>query len=425
MKFNQQGQVVGDLAERWEVKNQGKTYSFKLRKSHFSNGEQVTSQHIAQVFHYHLEQKKYSFVTSHLKDIIDGPKHQYGVEIIDRENFKIHLKKPYPSFILFLTSSALSISYTPGNYEIGSGELMLEGPFQNKEVVLVNNPHHHNAQKKKKLLVSLINTKGKKINEIEKYDVIFGANLMQTQFVLEKHQEDFTVDYLDTVAFSHIYFNMQQEKLKDFEYRKYVYGVFDHFKRGQQRDNILYTYFTKGILSPSYYLRKPPSLSPHQKFASKLKLVVRKDYYGEKYMEKLVSFFKKYFINLNVKYIDVGELLAIKKSGRYDLLTIGYMGLFPAPEALLDPILGSNQNLKFINTDLGDFAQKAQEIKFITNRTQRIKTYEKTIRSLEEQYYFLPHNLIKSVVIHRKKIHIPKYSYFYHRELLNISWKNQ
>jgi len=139
--------IEGDLAEKWEVSPDGLVWTFQLRKGvkwHKGYGE-VTSEDVKFTFE---RVKDPSIASPWAKKYADLDK----VEIIDPHNFKIHLKKADPFFVLNLIpfhggqivcKKAVEKMGKEYAFEpIGSGPFMYEAYDKGQSVFLVRNPDY-------------------------------------------------------------------------------------------------------------------------------------------------------------------------------------------------------------------------------------------------------------------------------------------
>ncbi len=120
--------IVPDIAESWEVSNDGTTYTFKLRDDvTFHDGRPVTAQDVQ----YSLEraaapQTRSTVSPLYLGDIV-GFTEKYtgqadeisGVKVIDNHTLQIDIKRP---IAYFLASLAHPTSFVVDKYNVESGE---------------------------------------------------------------------------------------------------------------------------------------------------------------------------------------------------------------------------------------------------------------------------------------------------------------
>lgn len=172
--WGEDNRVQPNLAERWEVSEDGRTYTFYLKKGvKFFSGREVT----AEDFKWSIERAVHPRPTNvdlndpplisetaktYLNDIVGvreklagKVKEVEGVKVIGPYELKITIDKPRPYFLAKLTypiSFVLDKDKVPLNKEIRSAEEMAGcGPFMVEKyvpeqiVVLAKNPNYHNG----------------------------------------------------------------------------------------------------------------------------------------------------------------------------------------------------------------------------------------------------------------------------------------
>jgi len=112
-----QSSLVPGLAESWDVSEDGKTYTFHLRKGVlFHNGEELTSDDVVYTFDRMLDPKTKALSTD-LLDFVDGAKERLdgtattvrGLQAVDKYTVKVVLRDPYAAFIALMASPGASI----------------------------------------------------------------------------------------------------------------------------------------------------------------------------------------------------------------------------------------------------------------------------------------------------------------------------
>ncbi|MBP2167406.1 peptide/nickel transport system substrate-binding protein [Erwinia toletana] len=141
------GDYVPWLAESYQVSDDGKTFSFKLRKDvSFSNGEKFNAQAVAQNF-LHTQDAAYCAGSS----LCAMGARIASVETPDDFTLVIRLKQTYTPFLSFAASlkqlspaSWRSTQLKAGGKEIaGTGPFILESYEKGQQVTFVKNPHYN------------------------------------------------------------------------------------------------------------------------------------------------------------------------------------------------------------------------------------------------------------------------------------------
>ena len=115
VQYGEDKQVHPDLAESWDVSEDGLTYTFHLRDGiQWSNGQPITAADFVYAFQRLVDPEvasEYSYLMSSLnvvnaQDVIDGKKSvdELGVEATDDATFVVHLSVPCTFFVSVMTS---------------------------------------------------------------------------------------------------------------------------------------------------------------------------------------------------------------------------------------------------------------------------------------------------------------------------------
>lgn len=144
MEVDDDGNLVGDLAESYEISEDGMSYTFKLYENAcFSNGDPVTAEDVKFTYERAMESAK----TKSDVEAVDT------IEVIDEKTVKMNLKKPYAPFITKTTDSGLCIlskkvveaagdTYGDVDTCIGSGPFVAKEWVPNDHYTLVRNENY-------------------------------------------------------------------------------------------------------------------------------------------------------------------------------------------------------------------------------------------------------------------------------------------
>jgi len=163
--YSTDGQVVPGVAEKWDVSDDGKTYTFHLRDSKWSNGDPVTAQDFVYSFERLVDPATASDYAP-IADIISGAEQirkgeekdltKLGVTAVDDKTLKVTLAKSTPYFLAALRhSSFLPVNKAtvdkfaqdwtkPGNF-VGNGAFTLQEWTPQSSLTVVKNPNYYDA----------------------------------------------------------------------------------------------------------------------------------------------------------------------------------------------------------------------------------------------------------------------------------------
>lgn len=174
VKEDDEGMIVGGLAEDFQVSEDGLEYNFTLRQQiKYSTGENITSQDFVEFFREFLEDEENIYRDDldciyGVRDFIDGVGDFSQVAIIPKDNIlTIRLNYPCPYFLKQLAHPV----YVLRDYNINSNykeiyrELRYTGPFSIKEIfydsiILKKNYSYYNEENvtNEEIRISFINS---------------------------------------------------------------------------------------------------------------------------------------------------------------------------------------------------------------------------------------------------------------------------
>ena len=163
--YTPDGQVTPGVAEKWEVSDDGKTYTFHLRDSKWSNGDPVTAADFVYSFQRLVDPAiaaDYAPIADPIlnaENIRKGEEKdlsKLGVKAVDDKTFQVTLEKAAPYFLglirhnTFLpvhkaTVEKFGQDWTkPGN-TVGNGAFTMQEWTPQASITLVKNPNYYGA----------------------------------------------------------------------------------------------------------------------------------------------------------------------------------------------------------------------------------------------------------------------------------------
>lgn len=234
---NEKGKVKPALATNWKISDDGKVYTFYLRKGvKFSDGEVFNAEVVKKNFDAILANRKRHAWLELVKEIDD-------TKVIDNYTFQLTLKRPYyptlielglPRPFAFVSPKSFKDGQTKNGLKsyIGTGPYILKKHEKNKEAVFVANEHYWGDKPKIKTLnwkvIPNIQTLFMSLKKGD-IDLIYGADgdqvNMDTFKDLEKDKK-FKVYLSDANASRSVLLNTTKDNLKDIRVRQAItYGI--------------------------------------------------------------------------------------------------------------------------------------------------------------------------------------------------------
>lgn len=143
VKFDNDMNIVGVLAEDWELEDDDLTWNFKLKEGvKFHNGEILTSEDVK----YTIERYKETGLVAHMLELIDE------VEVVDDYNFIIRTSEPFAALLAHLSHNSAGIINQKsveaggedyGQKPIGTGPYLLEDWKAGDSIVLKRFEDYH------------------------------------------------------------------------------------------------------------------------------------------------------------------------------------------------------------------------------------------------------------------------------------------
>ncbi|HVO01260.1 MAG TPA: peptide ABC transporter substrate-binding protein [Candidatus Cybelea sp.] len=168
--YTPDGKIVPGMAEKWEVSDDGLTYTFHLRDSKWSNGDPVTAGDFVFAFRRLVDPATASDYAYIISDVVANASEisagtekditKLGIQAVDDHTLKITLAHATPYFLGLLRHSSLlpvnenSVKAHPDDWT-KPGNLVSNGAYQLTEwtpqasLTMVKNPNYYGADKVK------------------------------------------------------------------------------------------------------------------------------------------------------------------------------------------------------------------------------------------------------------------------------------
>lgn len=217
------------LAESWEISDDGKVYTFKIRENaKFSNGDVCDANAIQANFEAILENKdRHTWLE--MIQLLES------TEAVDASTFRMTMKEPYYPMLTelgvtrpfgMIAPSAMKNGSTKDGVEeyIGTGPYMLTDFVIDEYAVFEANPYYWGeAPKIKKIRVKVIPDNQTRILALQngEIDLIFGKDMLDADAIKQFTDSDkFDVSFSEAIATRQIVLNTQNEILSDINVRK-------------------------------------------------------------------------------------------------------------------------------------------------------------------------------------------------------------
>ncbi len=182
--------IQPDLAEKWDVSADGKTYTFTLRKGvKFSTGNELTADDVVYTYKRGMKINHPNFPRLDLYLVDDS---NQAIKKVDDYTVQMNLKQPFSAWLTMLTNSHLGVIDSKtleknkaaddangtnylNDHSLGTGPFMLDQWKRNEYVRLVKNPNYWGI--------------AANYYRVPKYDVLIDQNIPESsvqKFSLDK-----------------------------------------------------------------------------------------------------------------------------------------------------------------------------------------------------------------------------------------------
>ncbi|MCG0275446.1 MAG: peptide ABC transporter substrate-binding protein [Thermosediminibacteraceae bacterium] len=276
------GKVYPGMAEKWEVSEDKKVYTFHLRDAKWSDGSKVTAYDFEYSIKRLLDPKLASGYAYQGYYILNGEEYNngkindpnlVGVKALDEKTLQITLKSPTKyfesllGFISFLPSKKEYVEKYGEKYAADADKMVYNGPFiikewkHEQEIVLEKNPNYWAKDKIKldKVRILITNDPNTAYQMFENGELDFAD--VPTPLVEQVKKEGKGLTYMDSFEYF-IRFNMKRQDkpyLANENFRKAIGFAID-------RENYINMAF-KGISKPATRYIPPTISGLEKKFA--------------------------------------------------------------------------------------------------------------------------------------------------------------
>ncbi|MEW6109898.1 MAG: ABC transporter substrate-binding protein [Nitrospirota bacterium] len=415
VKLDENLSIVPDIAESWEIEDNGKTYIFHLKHGvFFTNNQEVTSSDFKYSFKRILSPQNTSPNTwvldkiSGAKDYLNGRAEDLaGFEIIDKYTFRIRLERP---FIPFLNLLAMTAAYVVPQEEVerrgadfssspvGTGPFMLGAWKHNNEIVLArNNNYFMDKAKVDGIIYRIIPEDLTAVTEFElgNLDVIdIPASVYAKYRKSSKWQN--LIESAEGLNTYYLGFNCSRPPFDNSNLRKAAAFAID-------RKKILETFYEKRGVPASGpvpdTLRKWDPPDTYEYNPEKARRIVEEEWMRRKDVEfyitsdrevadmaEIIQFYlEKAGFEIKIIQLEWSAYKSALNKGEADMFWMSWWADYPDPENFLFPLFhssnhGSSGNrTQYTNREVDSFINKGQASRDLQERNRYYMQAEKII----------------------------------------------
>lgn len=442
IRISESGRLVGDLAVRWEISPDGKTYLFELNSNaRFHDGRPVTAECVAWSLSRHFWPGHDSIAKAILGQALGPAKLPEGdilpqVRVIGPNRLELKLPRPYPPLphVMAMPAFAILPRETPSDTDpIGSGPMTARrDPASDHWTLKVYSEYSGSKPATQAITFEKVTGTSDALAKLEagRLDAVWGLHLAEvTSSTLPERTRVIPIDGL---TYLHLFFNAERGILADRALRQdlghLLQGV---LWRGPKSPFLKEqaTFLPRGILPPSYHLRPPVPMSA-ERFSQRhalgasptLRVVIRAVWFSPTMADAIEHALNRAGFTAIVKRVDSAGYLEALKSGDYDIVSGGYMGSFPDPDGFLEP-LTEESPLRLGRFPSRRLMRELESFRSIREPRMRLGKYADALRVFEEEMFLVPLFHMSLPLVADRRLSVPDSSFRYEGEIWKIFWR--
>lgn len=407
------GKIVPMLATSYEVSEDGKTYTLKLKEGvKFQDGTDFDAEAVKFTFDRNMTNEK-SKRKGELKVV-------ESVTAVDKNTVKIQLKEPFAPFLSILTDrSGIIVSPTAAkqygddflNHPIGTGPFIFVEHVKGDHVTLKRNDNYWNGKPKVDEVAYKVFTSGTaKVQNLRSgmLDIIDDTPVKEIPTI--KGDANLALSAEPGLGYQGVYLNNQRPPFNN----KFLREAVD---RAIDREAVVKVLFD-GYALPAHSAFAPGSLGysdldkPVKPDAAAIKdllakggqpngfsfkLYITTSPENEQFGAVLQNMLKQYNINVQLEKMEYGQLLETGDKGDFDALQLGWSGRQDPDQNFYDFVVTGmpNNNGKISIPQLDDLVNKARAE---MDEGKRKAMYEEATKIMQDEagyaYIYHQYNLI-------------------------------
>jgi ABC-type transport system substrate-binding protein len=446
VRINTEGNITSDLAQSWEISNDGTVYTFHLNPlAKFSDQSQVKASDVAFSLSRHLWPQSKSIIKNYLSETLDhrsplleGQTHP-AIKVTSSTTVEIRLKSPYPPFLQVLTMPGFSIvskSDKLRDLNIGSGHLKARYDNASESWVFTPNPSYLGTKSgPNEIRISSLKDTEDALNSIQegRNDVILGLPSDTGTGFTPMLPSTYKVHSTDSLSFAHLVFNMKKGNFQNVNTRKALGQYLNHLAKTLSTPSTAFhhqtTFIPKGVLPLTYFEREVSQTSKASLMSTlkahlgskTVKIILPVGRFPKDFVATMKEILQGSLPNLQFDELSGAEFRKQRDSGDYDIAYLGYIGNFADPDGFLDCI--RENSIPGVHAEAQQLFESINKIRFTTDASVRLHGYVNALRLFEDNWTVIPLYQAHIPIVHHEKIAIPDTHFRYESEIWNFIWQ--
>jgi peptide/nickel transport system substrate-binding protein len=418
------------IAEKWEISEDGKTYTFYLRKGiKFHNGTELTAKDVKFTIETIMDPANAAASKQYLNDV-------ETVEAIDDYTVKFTLKNVYASFMLLLGSPQFGI--LPSEYikeigleafdrnPIGTGPFKFEEWVPDDHITLVKNEDYFLGKPNLDKAIFRPIPKAEVASvELQSGGIDLASSLLPQDITKFQSDSNFEVQQTPGLSFQYVGFSAVEKPYSDVRFRKAIYYATDFDSAidgiyGSTGDRA-YSWIPPVVFANDKEYMKSKALPYDEEKAKALfdelkaegilkegmeiPILSPQDAFRSKIATAMASSLVKYGFKPKVQTLEFGTLLPATEEGKAGIYLLGW-GSVPDPDrwtyALFHTDAGKQNRSKYSNQVVDEALVNGRNTADIAKREVE---YVKAMRqAIGTDYIHIPLIFKNINVVHTNKV---------------------
>ena len=430
VSIDESGSINSELAKSWSIANEGRTYTFKVAKAKFSNGDTVTAHDIALSLSRRLTFRRHKKSGNNLlQQIITGAdkttsgRIPVGIKVLNSNTLEINLNRAYQPFLEELSYPLWGIvKVLPNKTIVTTGDYIYR---QNEEEGYFQKINQASSCKPKRIVLSKYNLTTEVVKSLQDgvIDIAIGYH---TQKEPDKRYRQLNISGF---GFVHYFFNRnswisKHPKLR-IDLKKALRQFNSNFKYSVTSMSDIEGFFPPGIVPFDKKKTSRTKYMDAREFKERWASIIKSrklhfiglPFFNDKlYPKKLTKFLRELgFDDAEVEYYR--DPVKSENTGKYDLIGLVYSGTSPDPESYLHPLI-NDSSFKYIMTL--DLKNSIDKIRWEDNKYIRLSGYRDALDKFYSRGGFIPIAKIKAPILLRNGLHIDSNDFMYEIDLSSI-----
>lgn len=429
MKYNEKGELVPGVAEKYEISDDNLKYTFNLRDSKWSDGKPVTAQDFEYSWKRVLNPETAANYANQLYYIAGGEEYNTGkgsaddvkVKAIDDNTLEVELKAPTSYFLELLADK----TYAPVQKELTESNAdwaknadthVSNGPFKltkwehRSKIDIVKNDEYYNkdAVKLAEVQFDIIEDKNTEWQKFEGGELNYIVDPQTDTAAQLLKDDDKRIKVFDTVGTYYLNLNTEMKPLDNVKVRKALslaldrqsivdnvvqggqkvaegivpYGIFDETGKKEFRES------TENLITENVEEAKKLLAEGLEESGatvddfSKISILYNTDETHKKVMQAVQEMWKQNLgIDVQLENAEFQVKLDRERSGDYMISRAGWLGDYLDPTTMLDLWLvdGPFNDANWTNEDYDKLVKEAMVSSDETKRMDQFREAEKII----------------------------------------------